>query len=151
MSSSSLDKLKHFCAYQERCHVEVKAKLRQLRVWGNEADEIIAALITEDYLNEERFARGFARGKFRMKQWGRNKIRQSLKEKNISAYCIKKGIEEIDEKEYLHTLEKLASDKYRSLKKDQYLKRKFKTIRYLQSKGYETALIQETIENITGG
>lgn len=149
--STPLDKLKHFCAYQERCHSEVKAKLGQLRVWGNEADEIIAALITEDYLNEERFARGFARGKFRMKQWGRNKIRQALKEKNISAYCIKKGIEEIDEQEYRRTLEKLASDKYQSLKKDQYLKRKFNTIRYLLSKGYETALIQETIEKITGG
>lgn len=145
-----LHKLKHFCAYQDRCHAEVKAKLNQLKIWGNEADEIMAALITENYLNEERYARSFVRGKFRMKQWGRNKIKQGLKQKQISEYCIRKGLEEIDEEEYLQTLRKLASDKYLSLKNEQYLRRQFKTTQYLMAKGYESNLIQEILKEITG-
>lgn len=146
--SAPLEKLKHFCAYQDRCHSEVKAKLQQLKIWGNEADEIMAALIMEDYLNEERFTRSFVRGKFRMKQWGKNKIIQALKSKFISDYCIRKGLEEIDEEEYYKILEKLASEKYRSLKSEQYLRRRFKTIQYLLAKGYEAALVNERLKKI---
>lgn len=149
MNNAVLEKIKHFCSYQDRCHAEVKAKLGQLKVWGNEADEIMAALITENYLNEERFARSFVRGKFRMKQWGRNKIKQALKQKQVSAYCIRKGMEEIDDEEYLKTLQKLASDKYQSLKNEQYLRRRFKTTQYLMAKGYEPDLIHETLKEIT--
>lgn len=149
MNNPALEKLKHFCSYQDRCHAEVKTKLYQLRIWGNEADEIMAVLITEDYLNEERFAHSFVRGKFRMKQWGRNKIKQALKQKQISAYCIRKGLEEIEEEEYSQTLKKLASDKYLSLKNEQYLRRRFKTTQYLMAKGYEPDLIHEILKAIT--
>ncbi|MGH2644677.1 MAG: regulatory protein RecX, partial [Chitinophagaceae bacterium] len=136
-------------AYQERCHSEVKAKLSQSKIWGSEADEIMAALITENYLNEERFARSFVRGKFRIKQWGRNKIIQALKQKQISEYCIRKGIKEIEEDTYFQTLEKLASDKFQSLKNEQYLRRKFKTLQFLLAKGYEADLINDTLKVIT--
>lgn len=141
-----LDKLKHFCSYQDRCHAEVKAKLSQLKVWGSEADEIMAALITEDYLNEERFAHSFVRGKFRMKQWGRNKIIQALRQKQVSEYCIRNGLREIEDEEYIQTLKKLASNKYQSLKNEQYLRRRFKTTQFLLAKGYEAGLINEVLD-----
>src|ERR1041384_7614127 len=102
-------KLKHYCAYQERCHSEVKEKLYQLGIRKKDHDEIIAALIEENYLNEERFAISFAGGKFRMKQWGRLKIKQALKQRQVSEYCIKKALKEIDEKTYRKTLEKLLT------------------------------------------
>lgn len=147
--SSTLDKLKHYCAFQERCHAEVKTKLNQLKVWGSDADEMIAVLISEDYLNEERFARSYARGKFKMKQWGRIKIKQALKSKNISAYCIRKGMEEIDQEDYLQALRRLAAEKYGLLKSELYLKRQFKTMQYLMSKGYESDLVREILKEIT--
>lgn len=146
--SQALEKLKHFCSYQDRCHSEVKEKLWQLGLWGDDADQIMATLITEDYLNEERFARSFARGKFRMKKWGRKKITQALKAKKVSDYCIRKGLEEIDEEDYMESLTKLASGKYRLLKNEQYLRRKFKTSQYLLSKGYENELIREVMEEL---
>lgn len=140
-----LDKLKHFCSYRDRAHTEVKSKLYELGVWGEQADEIIAALIQENYLNEERYARSFARGKFRIKNWGRRKIVHALKFKQISPYCIKKSLEEIDEEEYIKTLTQLATDKYQSLKKNQYLVRQYKTTQYLIAKGYEPDLVREVM------
>ena len=87
----ALQKLKHYCAYQERCHNDVKEKLYKLGVWKKEHDEIIAALIEENYLNEERFAIAYAGGKFRINSWGRVKIKYALKQKQVSEYCIKKA------------------------------------------------------------
>lgn len=142
----ALEKLKHFCSYRDRAHIEVKSKLHQLGVWGEDVDEIIAALITEDYLNEERFARSFARGKFRMKNWGRKKIIQTLRFKQISPYCIRKGLEEIDDEEYMKTLTKLATKKYATLKSEQYLRRQYKTTQYLLSKGYEADLVRDAVQ-----
>ena len=117
----ALQKLRHYCAYQERCHSEVKEKLYSLGVWKKDHDEIIATLIEENYLNEERFAIAFAGGKWRVKQWGRVKIKYDLKLKQVSDYCIKKAMKQIDEEEYLAVLSKLAKEKYAALKKDQYL------------------------------
>lgn len=139
----ALQKLKHYCAYQERCHSEVKDKLYTLGVWKSQHDEIIAALIEEGYLNEERFAIAYAGGKYRIKQWGRVRIKHALKQKQVSEYCIRKALNQIDEDDYLSTLKKLWEDKYASLKSDQYLVRKKKTIDYLVAKGYETSLIQQ--------
>lgn len=141
----ALQKLKHYCAYQERCHSEVKEKLYQLGVWKKDQDEIIAALIEENYLNEERFAIAYAGGKWRMKQWGRVKIRYELKKKQVSEYCIKKAMKQIEEKEYLSILNNLAIEKYQSLKKEQYLVRKKKTGDYLIAKGYEPDLVSRTL------
>lgn len=146
----ALEKLKHYCGYQERCHQEAADKLRSLGIWGDDADEILATLITEGFLNEERFARSFAGGKFRMKRWGRRKIADALKRRKISPYCITKGLEEIPEADYREALEKLAEDKYHSLRKDQYRVREYKTTRFLLARGYEPALVSETLRKVTG-
>lgn len=146
--SIALQKLKHFCAYQERCHQEITEKLHQLGLWGDDADEILATLITENYLNEERFARSFARGKFRLKKWGRRKISQALKTKNISSYCIAQGLSEIPETEYLETLDKLVSQKYEALRQEQYLRRKYKTTQFLISRGYEPDLVRQALDSL---
>src|SRR5258705_7330742 len=132
-----LQKLKHYCGYQERSHREVKEKLYSLGVRRSDHDEVIATLIEEGYLNEERFAIAFAGGRFRMKQWGRVKIKYELKQKQVSDYSIKKALKQIDEEEYRVTLEKLATEKYATLKREQWLVRKKKTADYLQQKGYE--------------
>lgn len=137
----ALQKLKHYCAYQERCHSEVKEKLYSLGVWKKDHDEIIASLIEENYLNEERFAMAFAGGKWRMKQWGRVKIKYELRQKQVSDYCIKKALKQIDKDEYLRVLKELASDKYAALKNEQYLVRKKKTMDYLINRGFEIELV----------
>ena len=123
----ALQKLKHYCAYQERCHNDVKEKLYKLGVWKKEHDEIIAALIEENYLNEERFAIAYTGGKFRINSWGRVKIKYALKQKQVSEYCIKKAMKQISEEDYMKLLNKLAKEKYAALKADQYLVRKKKT------------------------
>lgn len=138
----ALQKLKHYCAYQERCHSEVKEKLYQLGVWKRDHDEIIAALIEEKYLNEERFALAFAGGKWRMKQWGKVKIKYELKQKQVSEYSIKKALKQIGEEEYLAVLKKMAAEKYASLKSEQYLVRKKKTMDYLVNRGFERELVR---------
>lgn len=144
----ALQKLKHYCAYQERCHSEVKEKLYQLGVWKKDHDEIMATLIEENYLNEERFAIAFAGGKFRIKHWGRVKIKYELKQKQVSDYCIKKALQQMDEEEYLSVLNKLAKEKYAALKNEQYLIRKKKTMDYLLAKGFEPELSKNIVDKL---
>ena len=142
----ALQKARHYCAYQERSHSEVKEKLYALGLFRNQVDITLAALIEDNYLNEERFARQFAGGKFRMKHWGRVKIKYALKQKQVSEYCIKKGLREIDESDYAVTLEKLASDRWESLSSEPNLFIKLrKTKDYLLEKGYEPQLISEQL------
>lgn len=143
----AIQKLRQFCAYQERSHSEVKQKLWDLGVWRSEHDEIIASLIEDDYLNEERFAMAFAGGKFRMKNWGRKKIYYGLKEKGISDYLIKRAMKEIDEEAYRKTLRVLAEKKYESLEDEQYLVRRKKTMDYLLQKGYEPELVTGVVNS----
>lgn len=140
----ALQKLRQYCAYSERCHADVVSKLYDLNVWKKDHDEIIATLIEENYLNEERFAKAFAGGHFRQKQWGRNKILQHLRQKNVSAYCIKKAMKEIENEEYDQVLKKLFQKKWDSLKgeRNRFVKMK-KTSDYLIQKGFEAALINE--------
>ena len=142
----ALQKLKHYCAYQERCHNDVKEILYKLGVWKKEHDEIIAALIEENYLNEERFAIAYTGGKFRINSWGRVKIKYALKQKQVSEYCIKKAMKQISEEDYMKLLNKLAKEKYAALKADQYLVRKKKTMDYLITKGFETNLVVAMLE-----
>jgi regulatory protein len=141
----ALQKLRQYCAYQERSHSEVKQKLWDLGVWRSDHDEIIASLIEDDYLNEERFATAFVGGKFRMKDWGRKKIYYGLKEKGVSDYLIKRAMKEIDQEAYQKTLADLAEKKYTSLKGEQYLVRKKKTMDYLLQKGFEPELVTATV------
>lgn len=139
----ALQKLKHYCAYQERCHSEVREKLYSLGVWKKEHDEIISTLIEENYLNEERFAIAYAGGKWRVKQWGRQKIKYALKQKQVSDYCIKKAMKQIDEDEYLEVMTRLAEEKYTALKKEQYLVRKKKTMDHLIMRGVESDIVRQ--------
>ena len=145
----SLPKIKQYCAYQERCHSEVRDKLYSFGLNKKEIDEIISILITENYLNEERFAIHYAGGKFRMKYWGKNKIKQSLKYKQVSDYCIKKALKEIDNKEYEKTFQKLAEQKLRTLKSEKNtFSKKRKLQDFLLMKGYESELINEVVNTI---
>ncbi|MFN4315383.1 MAG: regulatory protein RecX [Chitinophagaceae bacterium] len=145
----ALQKLKHYCAYQERCHSEVREKLFSLGVWKKDQDGIIATLIEENYLNEERFAIAYAGGKYRMKQWGRQRIRYELRQKQVSEYSIKKALAQIDETSYLATLDELAEDRYASLKGEQYLVRRKKTQDYLMQRGYETDLVLAAVARLS--
>jgi regulatory protein len=144
----ALPKLKQYCAYQERCHKEVQDKLHGYSVYGQDADAIVSHLIEHNYLNEERFAIQFAGGRFRMKQWGRLKITFELKKKQVSPYCIKKALQQIEEQAYQQTFFKLADKKTASLKGEKNVFVKKKKLRdYLVLKGYENHLIQEAINN----
>ncbi len=144
----ALQKLRHYCAYQERCHIEVKEKLYSLGVRKSDHDELIAGLIEDGYLNEERFAIAFAGGKFRMKQWGKVKIRHVLKAKQVSEYCITKALKQIDEEDYETVLKKLAEEKYALLKNEQWLVRKKKTMDYLMGKGFEFEFVRAAVESM---
>ena len=145
----ALQKAKQYCAYQERCHSEVKEKLYSLGMNKNEVDELLSKLISNNYLNEERFAIQFAGGKFRIKQWGRIKIKYALKQKQVSEYCIKKALAAIDEKDYNKTLEKLFEQKLKTLKAEKNIfikKRKLQD--HLLQKGFETSVISKLIATL---
>ena len=142
----ALQKIKHYCGYQERCHAEVKSKLYSYGLWKKDVEAIVSQLIEENYLNEERFAQLFAGGHFRLKQWGRIKIKHELKQKSVSDYCIKKALKEIDETDYRKTLGKLFERKWKSLKAEKNIfTKKSKAMNYLLQKGYEPALINELL------
>ncbi len=140
-----LNKLRHYCAYQERCHEEVRTKLLSLKVYGNELEEVINKLIEDDFLNEERFAKAYAGGKFRMKKWGRLKIMNELKQRKISDYCIRKGMAEIDEDDYIKTLNQLTAATLKKYKSTNLFETKTKTGRYLISRGFESDLVWKAI------
>lgn len=144
----ALQKLRQYCGYQERSHYEVKQKLWEVGSYASDHDEIISTLIEEDYLNEERFAKQYAGGKFRLKDWGRVKIYYGLREKQVSEYNIKKAMKEIDEEAYIKKLQQLADKKNESLKGEQYLVRKKKTMDYLMQKGYESSLVHQFVNNV---
>ena len=144
----ALPKLKQYCAYQERCHNEVKDKLYSYGLYKVDVETILSQLIEENYLNEERFAIQYAGGKFRIKQWGRKKIEYALKEKQISTYCIKKAMKEIDEADYQKVLMQLATKKWGLLKGEQHINREAKTRAYLLQKGFENELIGMAIKSI---
>ena len=145
----ALPKLKKYCAYQDRCHQEVLEKLYSYGVYKNDAQEIISQLIEEDYLNEERFALHYASGKFRMKQWGKMKIKYQLKQKNVSEYCIKKALLTIDKANYKKVLYKLADAKLATLKSEKNIfikKRKLQD--FLLQRGFETELVREIVNDV---
>jgi regulatory protein len=146
----ALQKARHYCAYQERSHFEVREKLYSLGLHKNEVEDSLATLIEENCLNEERFATQFAGGKFRMKQWGRVKIKYELKQKRISEYCISKAIDSIDETQYLATLEKIAKKKWDSIRGggvNQFVKMS-KTTNYLLQHGFESTLAKQIIQKL---
>lgn len=146
--ADALTKLQRYCAYQERCHREVRSKLLELGIYGDDLEEIIVNLIEENFLNEERYARSFARGKFRMKQWGRNRIRKELKIREISDYCIRKAMEEIDEAQYLDTLHSMLEKKAAQFDTDDDFSKKNKLAQYALSRGFEAELVWEILKEM---
>lgn len=146
----ALLKAANYCAYQERCHDEVRNKLSEWGVWGTDADEVVLKLIEQNYLNEERFARAYAGGKFRTQHWGRIKIKLELKARHISDYCIRAGMQEISDKDYHDTLQRLASQKWKETKDTNPLSKRNKVARYLAGKGFEQDLTWEVLREITG-
>lgn len=141
----ALMKMQGWCAYQERCQHDARNKLYELGLWPEAVENIIVKLIEENFINEERFAIQFAKGKFNIKKWGRIKIKQELKQKRISDYCLKKALLQIDEEEYIATLTKVIATKKRLTTEKNPIKLKFKLASYAISRGFERDLIFDVL------
>ncbi|MFN3341312.1 MAG: regulatory protein RecX [Flavobacteriales bacterium] len=140
--------IQNFCAYRERCHQEIRDKLYSYSLTSDDVENIIVKLIEEKYLDEERYARAFVSGKYRIKKWGRSRIVRELKMRKISEYCIKKGLEEIDPDEYYENLKHLVEKKYNSIKGDHSAIKRKKTAHYLITKGYEGDLVWDVVKEM---
>lgn len=141
-------KMVNYCVYQDRCHYEVEQKMKEFFLILEAKEEILLYLIKENYLNEERFVRSYIRGKFNIKQWGRNKIKIHLKQKGINDKLINNCMDEIYEDDYKKTIEKLWENYYQKQKGLKEYQRKSKTIRYLMSRGFEYEEINNVLEHI---
>jgi regulatory protein len=135
-----------YCAYQERCHKEVRDKLYSYGLFKEEVEQLIYELIQNNFLNEERFAIAYAKGKFNYKKWGRNRIKQELQFRKISDYCIKKGLQTIDEEQYEVVLTNLLEKKIASLKNMKSYQKNFKAAQFVLSKGYESDIVWSIIK-----
>tara|TARA_R110000868_G_scaffold1783_3_gene14263 strand:+ start:478 stop:960 length:483 start_codon:yes stop_codon:yes gene_type:complete len=138
-------KLEGYCAYQDRCHKEVISKLREMNMIPQAIDLIVGHLIQENFLNEERFARSFARGKFKIKKWGKNRIVNELKHRDISKYNITMALKEIESKEYLNTFNALASKRLSEIREKDLQKRRKKLADYLLYRGWESGMVYEKV------
>lgn len=143
-------KICKWCAYQERSQQEVRDKLFSYGLFGAEVEDIIARLITGQFLNEERFARAFAGGKFRQLGWGKVKIRQALKLKRVSDYCVRKALESIDEKEYTTRLGELLEKKQKEIREKDPFKRYYKLFKYALSRGFESEVVRDFLGDRSG-
>jgi len=141
-------KLEGYCAYQERCHKEVVNKLREIRMIPEAIDKIVVHLVENDYLNEERFAKSFARGKFTIKKWGRKRITLELKQRGISRFNIKTAIQEINQTAYLETFDALADKRLAQITEKNLLKRRKKLADYLLYRGWESDLVYRKIKEL---
>ena len=141
----AIEKIKNYCAIQDRCQWETERKLKEYGLDDDVIESIMVDLILEKYVDEQRFAKSFSRGKFRIKRWGKVKIKNELRNRNISEYCINIGISQIDEMEYINNLEKFYIQKRDSLKDKNDFIRKGKIATYLQQKGFESNLIWDLI------
>ena len=146
--SEALKKLEGYCAYQERCHKEVVSKLREMGMIPDAIDQITVHLIENNYLNEERFARSYARGKFNIKKWGKKRIVNELKQRRISKYNIKSALTEIDEETYLNTLDALARKRLGQLTETNRQKKRKKVADYLLYRGWESHLVYSKITQL---
>jgi regulatory protein len=144
----ALSRLQRYCTYQDRCHIEVERKLTEMRMIPQAKEQIIMSLIEDDYLNEERFALAFVKGKFRIKKWGRIRLKAELKKRKISKYLIKSALEQISEKDYLFTFEELANRKANSIKANSILLKKKKLADYLIYRGWESSLLNNKMNQL---
>lgn len=141
-------KLQYYCSYQDRCHKEVKAKLKSFKISSEELNEIVSNLIKDNYLNESRFSKSFVRGKFNIKNWGKVRIVNELKLRNISIYNINLGLKEIDDQDYINKLEDIFNKKLSSLSNLNSNLKKKKIISYLLYRGWESNLIYSKVNEI---
>lgn len=141
-------KLERFCVYQDRCHKEVEKKMTEYHLIPAAKEHILLHLLEHNFLNEERFAKSFARGKFRIKKWGRQRITRELKIRDISVYNIKIALREISEEAYRTTLYELIEKKNHQITEENLFKRKKKIIDFLLYRGYETDLVFQVVNEI---
>lgn len=140
-------KLEAYCAYQERCHKEVRNKLKEMKMIPEAVNKIMVHLIEQNYLNEERFAKAFVRGKFRIKKWGKNRLLKELKLREISKYSIESALKEIDLDEYYITLDELIQKRISQVKGPNIYKKKKKVIDYMLYRGWESNLVYEKLND----
>jgi regulatory protein len=145
----ALTKAQAYCAYQERCQQEMRDKLYEWGLHSEDVENIITELVLQNFINEERFAQIYTGGKFRIKKWGRIKIKQGLKQKKISDYCIKKAFKELEGDIYTETLKEVIEKKSKLLKEKHPLKRNYKLAQHAISKGFESDLVREVIKEFT--
>lgn len=146
--SEALARAYRYCAYQERSHSEVKNKLYEFGLSRNDVDELLSRLITEGFLNEERFAKAFAGGKFRMKKWGRLKIVDELERHGLTANCIRLGLKEISEDDYRDTLTDILQKKSEQLNEENEFVRRDKLSKYAIQKGFEPDLVWKMLKEL---
>ncbi|WP_419212892.1 regulatory protein RecX [Maribacter sp. X9] len=144
----AIKKIENYCAYQDRCHKEVVSKLKEMGMIPLAIDTIVGQLIESRFLNEERFAKSFARGKFNIKKWGKKRIVSELQSRNISKYNINTALKEIDDHEYLNTLNDLAKKRLEQLSETNVQKRKKKLADYLLYRGWESHLVYEKLQEL---
>jgi regulatory protein len=147
----AIQKIEYYCGYQERCHEEVVAKLRTMKMDSDEIDQVMVHLIAENFLNEARFACSFARGKHRIKQWGKIRITLELKARKITSNLITLALKEISPEEYLETFENLASRNWESIRETNSLKKRKKFCDHLLRKGFENNLVYEKLKDLENG
>ena len=145
----AIERIKNYCAMQDRCQWDVILKLREWGLQQATKDHILEILITNKFIDEERFSTSFCRGKFRIKNWGKRKIINELRRKQISNICINTGLKEIDEKEYDLVLEKLFYQKERSIKDKNQFIRKTKIANFLIQRGFENNLVWDKIRELS--
>jgi len=143
----AIQKIEHYCAYQERCHEEVEQRLRDMKMNSDEIDQIIAHLINDNFLNEERFACSFARGKHRIKYWGKIRITNELKFRGINQTLINIALKEISE-EYYTTFDTLATRHWESIRETNSLKKRKKFCDFMLRRGFESNLVYEKIREL---
>lgn len=144
----ALKKIEHYCAYQERCHVEVVTKLRSMKMENEEIDQIMVQLISDNFLNEERFACSFARGKHRIKKWGKIRIVNELKFKKITQTLINSALKEITPEEYNNTFHSLTESHWETIRETNILKKRKKFCDFMLRKGFESNLIYDKMKEL---
>lgn len=144
----AINKIEHYCAYQERCHTEVEQKLRTMKMDSEEISHIISHLIKDNFLNESRFACSFARGKHRIKNWGKIRIVNELKFRNITTYNINLALKEISQQEYTETFHRLAEKHWESIQEANTTKKRKKFCDYILRRGFESNLVYEKLREL---
>jgi len=144
----ALARLRNYCAYQERCHQEVRRKLVSMRMIPEAIDQIIVALLDHNFLNEERFAKAYVRGKFRIKKWGRRRLTLELKKKEIGIFNINQAISQINELDYLEVFNDLSESRLSFIKESNKLKKRKKLADYLLYRGWESHLVYQRVNEL---